>query len=729
MGLKEELAKLVELLESKQITQNEFDKRKAALLRKRKESKVKKIPAQKKATRKSRPAAGKKLARKKGDRRQAKQPQSPPVAAKKSPTKKERPPSKHKGKRKKPPSAQAKAIAKAKPEAKVRPKVKPAQPAKKRVAKKSPPVRPAPKPKHPIGSYRRLELLGKGFLARAFHARSFVPEKMDIPDVLLKLLHVDAAKDSDIVNLLKKTLSLEFENPNLVVPFEFIKDGNKVALVTPLIKGEPLAKLMGPKVGPLSLDRVEKLFLPILDLVEEIHQQKVTHFNLKPENIFIVGDKTIQITDFGVDASPASRRKQIMKLGPIDYKAPEYVTDDKVIDHRVDIYSLGLILYEMLAGRLPWDENNSPFGLLMQKEKGRMHLPSFYNPSIPNRIEKVINRAIRVDPNHRFVSIEEFREALLNSLAREDTQEIALVPIDVAVVSKEEKQANKAKKLILLIVLLSLAGGGGWAFIQYFNNDELSETIHGNGYTAKLVSPGSFPMGCPPEYSKGCDDDNSHHEVTMPNAFYMMQSEVTQSFYAKVMSNSPSQFVTCGEVCPVEMVSWYKAVKFANVLSEQEGLEKCYEIKGKEVTWRSGTSCTGWRLPTEAEWEYAARGGSDEFTEANPDGTGLLAGWVGVGMEDGSVEVCQNDRNDYGLCDMGGNVFEWVWDEYAVYKQSPQTDPIVNEGDPENRVLRGGAYGTDRTDFPVFWRGKAPPETMANNIGFRLCRTYFPPQE
>ena len=255
-------------------------------------------------------------------------------------------------------------------------------------------------------------------------------------------------------------------------------------------------------------------------------------------------------------------------------------------------------------------------------------------------------------------------------------------------------------------------------------SEQISQTtLRGNGYTAKLIAPGRFSMGCPKEYHKGCADDSRYHEVSMPNAFYMMQSEVTQGLYAKVMNKNPSQFISCGDACPVERVSWYAALRFANALSEQEGLEKCYKITGEDVNWDLGTSCLGWRLPTEAEWEYAARGESDQFTNTNPNGTGFLSGWVGDGVQDSSVEACKNERNGYELCDMAGNVFEWVWDKYSFYDQSPQTDPIMNFGDPANRLLRGGGYGTEQTDFPVFWRVKAPPKTTANNVGFRLCRT------
>ena len=126
-------------------------------------------------------------------------------------------------------------------------------------------------------------------------------------------------------------------------------------------------------------------------------------------------------------------------------------------------------------------------------------------------------------------------------------------------------------------------------------------------YTARLIPAGYFSIGCTEEQGEDCDNDEQPMQtVTLSRDFYMMESEVTQELYERVVGTNPSEFRSGHH--PVEKVRWFDVVKFANKLSSMEGLEQCYIINRSTVTW-SNDSCRGWRLPTEAEWEYAARGG------------------------------------------------------------------------------------------------------------------------
>ena len=115
------------------------------------------------------------------------------------------------------------------------------------------------------------------------------------------------------------------------------------------------------------------------------------------------------------------------------------------------------------------------------------------------------------------------------------------------------------------------------------------------------------------------------------------------------------QKASCPHSCPVEMVTWPDAIQFANALSKKEGLDTCYVVKDKDVKWTTGLSCKGWRLPTEAEWEWAARGGED-FVFAGSNKAKEVA-WVQSGMP---RQICSKKKNGYDLCDMSGNIGEWV---------------------------------------------------------------------
>ena len=240
-------------------------------------------------------------------------------------------------------------------------------------------------------------------------------------------------------------------------------------------------------------------------------------------------------------------------------------------------------------------------------------------------------------------------------------------------------------------------------------------------YKAKLIPAGSFLMGCTEEQGADCDDDEQPmHTVTLSKDFYMMESEVTQGLYQRVMGNNPSEFK--GNNRPVEKVSWFDAVKFANKLSSMEGLEECYSINGNTVTW-SKKECAGWRLPTEAEWEYSARGGQS-YKYAGSNSVGDVAWYRENSVVSGKKQthdVCGKNRNGYGLCDMSGNVWEWVWDWHGSYSGSPTVDPR-GPTSGSYRVVRGGGWGNNAQGVRVSYRNNNDPTDAYSFLGFRLAR-------
>jgi formylglycine-generating enzyme required for sulfatase activity len=195
------------------------------------------------------------------------------------------------------------------------------------------------------------------------------------------------------------------------------------------------------------------------------------------------------------------------------------------------------------------------------------------------------------------------------------------------------------------------------------------------------IEPGSFTMGSPGS-EEGRDNDEAQHAVTLTRGFCLMATEVTQGQWRSVMGSNPSGFASCGASCPVEQVSWDDAVAYANRKSQAEGLQPCYE--GSTFV---GVGCTGYRLPTEAEWEYAARAGTTGARHGSLD----AVAWH-VGNSGGTTHpVGQKQANAWGLYDMLGNVWEWTSDWYGSYPGGAVTDP-VGASTGSNRVLRGGSW-------------------------------------
>ncbi|HRE59450.1 MAG TPA: formylglycine-generating enzyme family protein, partial [Candidatus Kapabacteria bacterium] len=190
---------------------------------------------------------------------------------------------------------------------------------------------------------------------------------------------------------------------------------------------------------------------------------------------------------------------------------------------------------------------------------------------------------------------------------------------------------------------------------------------------------GTFQMGNTGAYS-GSSEEKPVRSVTISRDFLMSVYEITQKQYEEVMGTNPSYFK--GENLPVESVTWYDAVEYCNKLSEMEGLEKCYSGSGLSIV--CDWDANGYRLPTEAEWEYAAKSGtktdlySGDLT--NPDCSPIdenldSIGWYCGNANSKTQVVGQKAPNDFGLYDMSGNVWEWCWDWYANYNNATVTDP------------------------------------------------------
>jgi sulfatase modifying factor 1 len=231
-----------------------------------------------------------------------------------------------------------------------------------------------------------------------------------------------------------------------------------------------------------------------------------------------------------------------------------------------------------------------------------------------------------------------------------------------------------------------------------------------------LVEAGSFRMGS----TSGEEDQQPVHSVTISRSFYISKSETTQKQWREVMSTNPPAFR--GDTMPVELVSWYEAVEYCNRLSQRDGLAPCYS--GSDYSITCDFSANGYRLPTEAEWEYAARGGKQsKSTTYAGSNSASVAGWYSDNSNATTHPVGQKRRNELGLYDMSGNVWEWCWDWYGPYVSIQETDPQGAQPGSE-RVIRGGCWNSSAASFlrPTYRNVRSPVRTDIA-VGFRPVRT------
>jgi sulfatase modifying factor 1 len=553
-----------------------------------------------------------------------------------------------------------------------------------------------------IGKYIITSKIGEGGMASVYEA---VHERLGTK-VAVKILSPVLARNPQLRQRFENEANFmaSLNHPNITRVLDIEEQDDTLAIVMELLEGEDLDDRV-KRTGPLSENEAKVIFIQVLNAFEYAHSKGIVHRDIKPSNIFIDKNDQVKILDFGIAKIFGTGNEMTQtgtQMGTPVYMSPEQVKGDKSIDHRSDIYSLGITLYFLLVGKAPYESaEESSFEIFTKIVNDPI-------PNLPNQpfFDAIIQKAVEKDRNNRFQEINEFKNSLEtidsqgNTSKKDDDKTIYEEPLKVEVSEEklpEIKKKGSTKKILLYSVVGIIA-----LFLGIFIFDDTPKTPIPIEWVD--IPEGTFTMGSPKSESDRYDNE-TQHKVTL-SAFKMSKNEITfkqyDAFCDATGRKKPKDEGWGRGERPVINVSWNDATAFANWM--------------------------GCRLPTEAEWEYACRAGSVyTFTQgtnlstdqANYNGNYPYNNFPKGNFIQKTMPVASYPSNSLGLNDMHGNVFEWCSDWYGDYSSSVQTNP-TGASSGSYRVLRGGSWYSNAQFCRSAGRFNNEPSDRFNNLGFRL---------
>lgn len=479
-----------------------------------------------------------------------------------------------------------------------------------------------------------------------------------------------------------------------IVPVDEVFEANGTACyVMEFLDGGSLADYV-KKHGALSVGAAKKILKPVADAVAFLHSNRITHLDIKPGNIMFRSNGDPVLIDFGLAKHYDRRGNATTTVRTLAYSAgfspAEQYVGLKQFSPQSDVYALAATFANMLTGKTPPEAIDLEFSL------------NDWSVCLPEEVRPAVVHAMAYSRKDRTLSVRDFVKELYGNEPSVVEKPVSQPAAEPTVESKTEvigegKKSTKKWWIIAACVAVAAVVGIVCASAPQLVVVEGSQTFTVNGvkFTMVPVEGGTFTMGVTSEQGGYAGD--KAHQVTLSD-YYIGQTEVTQALWKAVMGSNPSFFK--GDNLPVECVSWNDCQVFIQNLNQ---------LTGKQF-----------RLPTEAEWEYAARGGrkSRGYKYAGGNDIDSVAWYTGnSGNETHTVATKQ--ANELGVYDMSGNVEEWCSDWYGDYQSSSQSDP-QGPSSGSNRVSRGGGCFNIARICRVSFRGICAPGGRYCDLGLRL---------
>lgn len=478
------------------------------------------------------------------------------------------------------------------------------------------------------------------------------------------------------------------------------------------------------KKQALTIDQRLTLFRRVCEAVAHGHEKGVVHRDLKPSNILVEPSGLPKVIDFGVARSIDASAEQLTALtdmgqliGTVQYMSPEqFAADPRQIDTRADVYALGVILYELLTGQPPYEiRRKQIFEAAEVVRKQKPISPSQLNRSIHPDIDRITGKCLHKNRERRYSNAAELAHVLGTSLGADHTA-VAHLPFRPWG-SWCGRVWSRHMQLGWLFTIVCLTGAvWGFAIMQRTTQKPFTNSL---GIQMVAIPAGRFTIGSPAsEAARGTNE--TQREVMITTPFWIGKHEVTQKQWKRILGTEPwlqNRGLLPRADSAAVYVSWSDAVAFCRMLTLNERRANAIP-DGYE-----------YRLPTEAEWEYACRAGTTtRFSHGDSDAALDQYAWFQLNARDTGKTYPQpvgtRLANPWGLHDMHGNVWEWVLDAYG--DELPQGDNPFRTDSTERRLLRGGSFLTPAADLRSARRHSGPRDVANNRFqnagdyGFRV---------
>jgi serine/threonine-protein kinase len=666
-----------------------------------------------------------------------------------------------------------------------------------------------------LGKYKIIEEVGRGGFAAVYKAVDTTLERT----VALKVLAPHLLWDPTFVQRFQREakVAANLDHSNIVTIYEVGQMEGVYFIAMQFLEGRTLGQVLEAE-GPLPISQVQAVMEQLASALDYAHAREFVHRDIKPSNIMVADDGRATLTDFGL--VKAGEGTQLTASGMV-FGTPEYMSPEqaegKALDARSDIYSLGVVLYEMLAGRAPFVADTTPAVMYkhVHEPPPLEELPS----DLPQGLVAVVEKALAKKREERYQNAGEMARALeeaIEASARVTpipperkvpvsppvVEEVAPPLVEPEAVVREEPEPPTPKAapkkalgrgvllaggLVLLCCIVSII-----ILAVYWPPPTPTPEPPTAAPAARVTTPApttvptTRPTPVPPtdtptpsvppgmvyvpagEFTMGSDDDDVEYALQLCSkyrggdceriwfedeqpvhtvyldAFYIDETEVTNAQFAAFVSatdyETDAEQTECGFIYDGDEWNCVPGVDWQHPFGPDTDLVGRDEHPVVQVSWNDAKAYCEWagaRLPTEAEWEKAARGtdrrtypwgntfdsGRVNFCDQNCE-----FGWKDTGADDGYAQTAPvgsypQGASPYGALDMAGNVWEWVADWYGegYYSQSPGRNPPGPDSSGY-RVVRGSSWFHEANDVRGANRSGINPDVPGIYVGFRCAR-------